>query len=141
MQVAHADKSKHAFRVPQVNNGTYKSGFATSQAAYDRAQRELYAALDELEARLGRHRFLLGDRRAQAVREAADFTCKLAPERVSRLQCGFMCSCALSSACMILSSPNSLKRLHKDSMQAATAAGRALWLLACSAASRALVPA
>ena len=48
----------------QVNNGTYKSGFATSQAAYDRAQRELYAALDELEARLGRHRFLVGDRRA-----------------------------------------------------------------------------
>ena len=37
----------------QVNNGTHKSGFATSQAVYDRAQRELYAALDELEARLG----------------------------------------------------------------------------------------
>ncbi len=51
----------------QVNNGTYKSGFATSQAAYDRAQRELYAALDELEARLGRHRFLVGDRRAPAL--------------------------------------------------------------------------
>ena len=51
----------------QVNNGTYKSGFATSQAAYDRAQRELYAALDELEARLGRHRFLVGDRRGLAV--------------------------------------------------------------------------
>lgn len=46
----------------QVNNGTYKSGFATSQAAYDRAQQELYAALDALEARLARHRFLVGDR-------------------------------------------------------------------------------
>ena len=54
-------------RSAQVNNGTYKSGFATSQAAYDRAQRELYAALDELEARLGRHRFLVGDRRAPAT--------------------------------------------------------------------------
>jgi hypothetical protein len=46
----------------QVNNGTYKSGFATSQAAYDLAQQELYAALDALEARLARHRFLVGDR-------------------------------------------------------------------------------
>lgn len=47
---------------PQVNNGVYKSGFATTQAAYDRAQRELYAALDTLEAGLQQSRFLVGDR-------------------------------------------------------------------------------
>ena len=48
----------------QVNNGVYKSGFATTQAAYDRAQRELYDALDSLEARLQQTRFLVSDRRA-----------------------------------------------------------------------------
>ena len=48
----------------QVNNGVYKSGFCTSQSAYERAQRELYDTLDSLEQRLGKHRFLLGDRQA-----------------------------------------------------------------------------
>lgn len=46
----------------QINNGVYKSGFATTQQAYDKAQQELYAALDAVEARLTQHRFLLGDR-------------------------------------------------------------------------------
>ncbi|KAK9809858.1 hypothetical protein WJX72_000438 [[Myrmecia] bisecta] len=46
----------------KINNGVYKSGFATTQAAYERAQRELYEALDIVEERLARHRFLVGDR-------------------------------------------------------------------------------
>ena len=46
----------------QINNGVYKSGFSTKQAAYERAQAELYAALDQVEARLSQHRFLVGDR-------------------------------------------------------------------------------
>ena len=45
-----------------VNNGVYRSGFATSQAAYDAAQRELYATLDELEAVLASQRFICGDK-------------------------------------------------------------------------------
>eukprot|EP00199_Chlamydomonas_sp_CCMP681_P002098 CAMPEP_0119108678 /NCGR_PEP_ID=MMETSP1180-20130426/15599_1 /TAXON_ID=3052 ORGANISM="Chlamydomonas cf sp, Strain CCMP681" /NCGR_SAMPLE_ID=MMETSP1180 /ASSEMBLY_ACC=CAM_ASM_000741 /LENGTH=403 /DNA_ID=CAMNT_0007094323 /DNA_START=93 /DNA_END=1304 /DNA_ORIENTATION=- len=45
-----------------VNNGVYASGFATSQQAYDGAQHALYQTLDQLEERLGRHRFLLGDK-------------------------------------------------------------------------------
>ncbi|GAX78570.1 hypothetical protein CEUSTIGMA_g6010.t1 [Chlamydomonas eustigma] len=49
-----------------VNNGVYRSGFATSQAAYDSAQVSLYNTLDELEARLSQNRFLLGDRFTQA---------------------------------------------------------------------------
>ena len=40
----------------------YKSGFCTSQSAYEQAQRELYSAMDGLEHRLSQHRFLLGDR-------------------------------------------------------------------------------
>ena len=46
----------------QINNGAYKSGFSTTQAAYDRAQRELYSALDTVEQRLSQHRFLVGDK-------------------------------------------------------------------------------
>jgi len=45
----------------KVNNGVYKAGFARSQAAYDEAFAALFAALDELESRLGGHRYLLGD--------------------------------------------------------------------------------
>jgi putative glutathione S-transferase len=44
-----------------VNNGVYRCGFAGSQAAYDRAFDALFAALDDLEGRLARGRYLLGD--------------------------------------------------------------------------------
>ena len=46
----------------QVNNGVYKSGFATSQAAYERAQADLWTWLDILEEKLSQHRFLTGSR-------------------------------------------------------------------------------
>ncbi|GGF07687.1 glutathione-dependent reductase [Aliidongia dinghuensis] len=49
-----------------VNNGVYKAGFATSQAAYEAAYHALFAMLDELEARLGRGRYLFGDRLTEA---------------------------------------------------------------------------
>ncbi len=45
-----------------MNNGVYRCGFATSQAAYDQAQQGLYSTLDELEELLGRQRFVCGDR-------------------------------------------------------------------------------
>src|SRR6266508_3180632 len=43
-----------------VNNGVYRAGFATSQAAYEEAFRALFAALDEVEQRLSRQRYLVG---------------------------------------------------------------------------------
>jgi putative glutathione S-transferase len=43
-----------------VNNGVYRCGFARSQAAYEAAYDALFEALDELEARLGRQRYLVG---------------------------------------------------------------------------------
>jgi putative glutathione S-transferase len=51
----------NAFVYDKINNGVYKAGFARSQAAYDAAFRELFAALGELEAKLAQRRFLLGD--------------------------------------------------------------------------------
>lgn len=50
----------------RVNNGVYKCGFATSQEAYEEAFHQLFAALDELEARLGSHRYLVGDTQTEA---------------------------------------------------------------------------
>jgi glutathionyl-hydroquinone reductase len=44
-----------------VNNGVYRAGFATSQAAYEEAFDELFATLDWLDDRLATRRYLLGD--------------------------------------------------------------------------------
>jgi putative glutathione S-transferase len=44
-----------------VNNGVYRCGFAGSQRAYDLAYDRLFAALDWLEERLARRRYLMGE--------------------------------------------------------------------------------
>jgi putative glutathione S-transferase len=49
-----------------VNNGVYKAGFATAQAAYEEAVGALFETLDWLEARLSRQRYLVGDRLTEA---------------------------------------------------------------------------
>jgi glutathionyl-hydroquinone reductase len=51
---------------PHVNNGVYKAGFAGNQTAYDRAVGELFRVLDMLEDRLGRTRWLCGERFTEA---------------------------------------------------------------------------
>ncbi|KIT16436.1 glutathione S-transferase family protein [Jannaschia aquimarina] len=45
----------------QVNNGVYKSGFATTQSAYEEAVTDLFDGLDWLEDLLGQRRYLAGD--------------------------------------------------------------------------------
>ncbi len=49
-----------------VNNGVYRCGFATSQESYEGAFDALFTTLDELEARLGRQRYLVGSRVTEA---------------------------------------------------------------------------
>ncbi|MEZ5670322.1 MAG: glutathione S-transferase family protein [Alphaproteobacteria bacterium] len=49
-----------------VNNGVYRCGFATTQAAYDEAVGPLFDTLDWLERRLSDRRYLLGDRITEA---------------------------------------------------------------------------
>jgi putative glutathione S-transferase len=47
---------------PRLNNGVYRAGFATTQAAYEGAFAEVFGMLDELEERLaGEGPFLLGE--------------------------------------------------------------------------------
>ena len=43
-----------------VNNGVYRAGFATTQAAYDEAVRSLFDALDHWDAHLSKEEYLLG---------------------------------------------------------------------------------
>lgn len=51
----------NAFVYPSINNGVYRSGFATTQGAYEEAFNELFAALDKVESMLGERRYLAGD--------------------------------------------------------------------------------
>ena len=49
-----------------VNNGVYRAGFATSQAAYDTAVDNLFTELDRLEELLSGQRYLAGERITEA---------------------------------------------------------------------------
>lgn len=56
----------NAWIYPNVNNGVYRSGFATTQEAYKEAVIPLFETLDRLEVMLGDKRFLLGDKLTEA---------------------------------------------------------------------------
>lgn len=64
LESEHAELS--AFIYQHLNNGVYRAGFATTQAAYEKGCRDVFAALDRLEARLARSRFLFGERIVEA---------------------------------------------------------------------------
>lgn len=49
-----------------VNNGVYKTGFATNQAAYEKSFRELFSTLDELDQLLATRKFLVGEKLTEA---------------------------------------------------------------------------
>ncbi len=51
---------------PNVNNGVYRAGFATSQEAYEEAARGVFTAFDQLEERLSRQRYLVGQQITEA---------------------------------------------------------------------------
>ncbi|HZL31095.1 MAG TPA: glutathione S-transferase family protein [Pseudolabrys sp.] len=46
---------------PNINNGVYRTGFATSQAAYETAFRALFDTLDDMEQLLSQRRYLAGN--------------------------------------------------------------------------------
>jgi len=54
------------FVYDNVNNGVYKAGFATRQRPYEISCRKLFEALDELESRLSKSRYLLDKRVVEA---------------------------------------------------------------------------
>jgi putative glutathione S-transferase len=64
IEAEHAELA--AFIYDKVNNGVYKAGFATGQQPYQKACRALFAALDQLDARLATRRYLFGSRIVEA---------------------------------------------------------------------------
>ena len=54
------------FLYENINNGVYRAGFSTRQAVYERACKRLFDALDEMEKRLSRSRYLFGNRIVEA---------------------------------------------------------------------------
>jgi len=49
-----------------INNGVYRTGFATSQTAYEEAYDKLFDALDQLEDRLASQTYLVGEQLTEA---------------------------------------------------------------------------
>ena len=49
-----------------INNGVYKAGFATTQEAYEEAVTALFCALDRVEERLSKQRYLVGSKITEA---------------------------------------------------------------------------
>src|SRR6185312_2032291 len=49
-----------------VNNGVYRTGFASTQEAYEEAFLDLFGTLDKLEERLSRQRYLAGGQITEA---------------------------------------------------------------------------
>ncbi|GLS83104.1 glutathione S-transferase family protein [Paraferrimonas haliotis] len=54
------------FIYPNINNGVYRAGFATTQDAYDDAVQDVFNALDTLEQRLSNQRYLTGNQITEA---------------------------------------------------------------------------
>ena len=64
IEAEHAKFS--SFLHDNVNNGVYRAGFATHQRPYEIACRKLFEALDQLEERLTKSRYLFGNRIVEA---------------------------------------------------------------------------
>lgn len=54
------------FIYPNINNGVYRAGFATSQDAYEEAYQNVFNALDKIEDILSKQRYLSGTRLTEA---------------------------------------------------------------------------
>ena len=67
----------NALIYPNVNNGVYRAGFATTQEAYEEAAVAVFASLDKLEQRLSRSRSLCGSRLTEA--DVRLFTTRIVP--------------------------------------------------------------
>lgn len=62
---ARIDQVLDAIYTP-INNGVYRAGFATKQGAYEKAVRELFAALDHWEEVLSKQRYTCGNQLTEA---------------------------------------------------------------------------
>ncbi|NGN98744.1 glutathione S-transferase family protein [Grimontia sp. S25] len=72
---------------PNINNGVYRCGFATTQEAYEEAFDNLFAALDKLDAHLATSRYLAGDQITEADWRAFTTLVRFDPVYVGHFKC------------------------------------------------------
>ncbi|MBV6818445.1 glutathione S-transferase family protein [Rahnella sp. PD12R] len=72
---------------PQINNGVYKAGFATSQDAYDEAVNGVFDALERAEELLGKHRYLTGNKLTEADLRLWTTLVRFDPVYVTHFKC------------------------------------------------------
>jgi putative glutathione S-transferase len=65
-EIATEQEALSQFLHDNVNNGVYRAGFATRQRPYEIACRRVFEALDELEERLSKSRYLFDNRIVEA---------------------------------------------------------------------------
>lgn len=59
-QLEAEHKNLNNFLYENINNGVYRAGFAAHQRAYEKSCQRLFDALDEMDKRLSKNRYLLG---------------------------------------------------------------------------------
>jgi putative glutathione S-transferase len=64
IEAEHKELSAYIYH--NINNGVYMAGFSTSQRAYEKNCRNVFAALDQIEKRLAKSRFLFGKQPVEA---------------------------------------------------------------------------
>ncbi|MFP4361357.1 MAG: glutathione S-transferase family protein [Alphaproteobacteria bacterium] len=72
-----------------VNNGVYKAGFATTQAAYEEAVTALFETLDALEAHLATRAYLVGGRLTEADIRLFTTLVRFDPVYVGHFKCNW----------------------------------------------------
>lgn len=70
-----------------INNGVYKSGFATTQESYEQAVEPLFETLDWLDARLSAQRYLTGDSPTEADWRLLPTLLRFDPVYVGHFKC------------------------------------------------------
>jgi putative glutathione S-transferase len=79
--------SVNAWVYDGLNNGVYRAGFSTSQAAYDEAVTAVFDTLDRLEQRLSQQRYLVGLRITEADIRLFTTLLRFDPVYVSHFKC------------------------------------------------------
>ncbi|KAF9269615.1 hypothetical protein L218DRAFT_953243 [Marasmius fiardii PR-910] len=72
---------------PDINNGVYRSGFATTQGAYEASVKQLFASLNRLEKILEGKEYIIGDRLTEADVRAWVTMIRFDPVYVGHFKC------------------------------------------------------
>ncbi|KAJ8082937.1 S-glutathionyl-(chloro)hydroquinone reductase [Marasmius tenuissimus] len=77
----------HEWAYPNISNGVYRAGFATSSEAYEAAVKQLFTSLDRLEKVLDGKDYIIGDQLTEADVRTYVTTIRFDPVYVSLFKC------------------------------------------------------